>query len=173
MGFYVAYPFGSLAGGYSIEITGNHFSAGMEVKIDNRVCEMVGAIEIDKIHCIVPPTAKPGKVSVKIDSQGQVVELENGFEYRPPLEPNYDSIYVNIFKPRCVGCHSGSQPPKQLDLSDYEAMMSHRRAIIPYDTHRSRVYKKVREGEMPRGGPPLSNLEIRTIAIWIQNGAKN
>ena len=165
--------FGAPAGGYRVEISGEGFASGISVKIDKRNCEDVKVSDSTKLTCVVPQRGESGKVTVDLEINGVSVSLDKGFEYRLSLGPTYSALYVNVFKPRCVGCHSGNNPPKGLDFSTYDSMMAHRRAIIPFDTKKSRAYKKVSEGEMPRGGPPLSNDQIQAIGAWIRSGAQN
>ena len=43
--------------------------------------------------------------------------------------------------------------------------------IVPGDPESSLVYKKVRIGEMPKDGLPLSKEQVATIQAWIEAGA--
>lgn len=165
--------FGPTSGRFPIRIEGKNLGKTTRAELDGLACTELKIISDQAIECFAPSHASEGPVAVTVFDGTSSFSLANGFTYRLPLGPNYRSLFTNIFKPKCVECHSGSNPPKQLDLSSYGSMLSHRRAIIPFDTKRSRVYKKVREGEMPRGGPPLSEPEVRAIGNWIQNGAKD
>jgi hypothetical protein len=114
----------------------------------------------------------------------------------------YDAVYA-IFKANCtVGCHSGSSPSAQLDLSGTPATVYSKlinkapvnpsalakgdKLISPGDPHRSFLLRKCNnnldpdngiitaEGTpMPNNSSPLTKVEIETIRQWILFGAKD
>jgi mono/diheme cytochrome c family protein len=160
-----------LTGNIQIKIEGENLDKVKLIKFEGLVCKDLKLINVTSITCVVPPSEKEGTLDLVIETEGQNFLFEKMLEFRVPLSPSYHSLFVNIFKPRCVVCHSGENSPKGLDLSNYESMMAHRRAVIPFDLKRSRVYKKTFEGEMPKNSNRLSNLEVDTIGKWILQGA--
>ncbi len=106
------------------------------------------------------------------------------------LEPNLNSIQDLVFTPSCAtaGCHSGSMPSADLDLSD--AMTSYtelvgvestrlagRLLVIANDSANSYLVEKLGRNpaagqQMPPGGrPPVPDADIDVIRQWIDSGA--
>ncbi len=183
--------FGSIQGGYFMDILGENFTPDTEVTLDNKPCTEKKVISTNQINCRVPKAEGPGKVDVKVTLGSLSSTLEKSFEYRLPLGPTFSALYTHVFKPKCIGCHSGNNPPHDLDMSSYETLMSHRRAIVPGDLKKSRLYKMVSRGKMPlkpgsskkddddseeddeQQADPLPQQEIEAIAHWILQGALN
>lgn len=91
------------------------------------------------------------------------------------LEAKYSSIKIRIFNTKCVGCHSGANPPKGVDLTTYAATTTASIAIAG-NANGSRVVQSVeRPGAdfMPRNGSRLTAEEIKAIRDWITAGAMN
>lgn len=87
--------------------------------------------------------------------------------------PTFNIIRDQIFKPNCYGCHSGANAQMGVDLSSYSELMKPELGIVsPGDPLNSILYLKVQSGEMPFGAPRLSDAEIKTIADWIKEGAR-
>jgi uncharacterized membrane protein len=84
-----------------------------------------------------------------------------------------------IFEQSCVMCHSGSDAPKNLQLTSYEQVMQGSQGgpvIIPGQPAQSELIKRIKgisQPRMPIGKPPLSDDEIRKIESWIQAGSPN
>lgn len=94
------------------------------------------------------------------------------------LTPTYSSIRANIFQSRCLGCHSSSSASGGVVLETHETLMhsasSHgHEIVVPGNAETSHLYVVVRNGEMPRGGPRLSDAEQQAIRDWISQGAQN
>jgi uncharacterized protein (TIGR03118 family) len=98
-------------------------------------------------------------------------------------------LQVDIFGPRCSGCHTGggASLPGSMNLSSASATATALinvnstesptlKRVLPGDPANSYVVQKV-EGtaavgqQMPLGGPFLSSTEIAQIRAWIQAGA--
>jgi hypothetical protein len=88
-----------------------------------------------------------------------------------PLGPNFSSLYVNVFVPKCVACHGSVNPPAGYDLSTYTAVTSGGR-VIPGSPLTSPLYQRVNDNTMPPTGP-LNMLERQAIYDWIAKGANN
>ena len=79
-----------------------------------------------------------------------------------------------IFKGNCVKCHGSETRKKSMDLSTYAGVMKGSESgpvIVPGDPESSLAYKKIRVGEMPKDGPPLSKEQIKAVRDWISAGA--
>jgi mono/diheme cytochrome c family protein len=85
----------------------------------------------------------------------------------------FESLQSDIFEPRCVSCHSGANPDGNVDMSDYQKITADRRLVDPGHPETSLVYTEVHSGDMPEGGPKLSNSQIKAINDWILAGAPN
>jgi uncharacterized membrane protein len=87
---------------------------------------------------------------------------------------NFYSLRDQIFKVnQCLNCHAGPNAEMGIDLSSYTGLMGADPAVIfPGDALKSTLYLNVQSGRMPPGGPRLSDQDIKTLAQWIQNGAK-
>jgi mono/diheme cytochrome c family protein len=163
--------FGPTTGKNTVELDGQFLSTVKEVYFGAEVCTDLKVVSDLKLTCTAPKQGAAGLVDVKLIDGSQEVELKNAYDYRLPLAATYESLRMNIFKPKCMRCHSGDKPEHGLDLSTYKTALSHRRAVIPYNLKDSRIYKKTSKGEMPRGGPRLGKDEVDTIGSWIRAGA--
>ncbi len=93
-----------------------------------------------------------------------------------PLGPSFTSLSQNIFTPKCVTCHSGSNPPGNTDLSQYETIVHNSRhadLVVPGKPENSHLFEVLHSGEMPPNGPALSAEEIQAVSGWISGGALN
>lgn len=85
-----------------------------------------------------------------------------------------------ILLEKCTRCHGGERPQGELGLTTLRAMLNGGEtgpAIVDGKAGESLLVKKLLgkgiEGQrMPRGGPPLPDQDIATIAKWIDQGAK-
>ncbi len=164
-------PFGPTNGGTAVTLIGAHLESVVAVSFGDVLCAELAKISDTELKCVTPARAETGPVDVTLRTADTTTTMERGFDYRLALAPTFDSLFVNIFRPKCLRCHNDEKPSHDLSVESYASIRSHRRAVIPYDLKRSRVYKKTREGEMPRGGPKLPAEEIRMIGAWIQKGA--
>jgi hypothetical protein len=98
----------------------------------------------------------------------------------------WDYIQANILQPRCVGCHSGTNPPAGLswEASQYDAVVAAPRTnsagtyyiVNPGDAANSFMAMKITGdsrsgGQMPQGGPYLDQASQDLIKLWINSGA--
>lgn len=162
--------FGPTTGGTTVTLAGEHLEKTTTVTFGGQLCAPVTVVSATEVRCVTPPGAL-GSVEIRLVSEATTAVLENGYEYRLPLAPTYEALFANVLKPRCLKCHNDEKPSHGLSVESYASIRSHRRAVIPFDLKRSRIYKKTREGEMPQGGPRLATEEIRTIGRWIMAGA--
>ena len=82
-----------------------------------------------------------------------------------------------------AGCHSGASPQAGMDLNASSAFANIVNVsstenpalfrVKPGDSANSYLFQKVRSGQMPLSGGPLSAADIATIKAWIDQGALN
>ncbi|NBT57813.1 hypothetical protein EBT16_03415 [bacterium] len=89
----------------------------------------------------------------------------NGSSDKTPAISSFSLLRTRIFIPKCSECH-------QSDIADYDFLIQNE-LVVPGSPSSSILYEKVRTGEMPQNGPPLSSEEVTAIYLWIQNGARN
>ncbi|MEZ4749904.1 MAG: c-type cytochrome domain-containing protein [Bdellovibrionota bacterium] len=164
---------GPVEGGTTVILSGSELGSTTEVYFGEALCADLKVLEATRVQCTTPAQDVDGTVAVRLVADSGEAILPTGFEYRPALGASYRSLYVNIFRVRCLGCHNNENPSHGLSLESYETLMGHRRAVIPFNLKKSRLYKKTREGEMPKNGPPLSRAEVSAIGAWISAGAPN
>jgi mono/diheme cytochrome c family protein len=103
---------------------------------------------------------------------------------RPPAgQPVTYSHVAPILASRCVKCHSAyglmGSAPEGLLLNSYGAILDrHERVrVVPGSADASELVRRIRgqsQPQMPYDGPPfLSDEEIRLIADWIDQGARD
>ncbi|MFV0446515.1 MAG: c-type cytochrome domain-containing protein [Planctomycetaceae bacterium] len=101
-------------------------------------------------------------------------------EGRPPkLGPSFQTEVAPIIVGKCLGCHGSDNPRAGLDLSTFASWKQPRRSgplLIPGNPARSLLMMKLttpnEQQRMPKNEAPLSEDEIRTIAKWVEYGAK-
>ncbi len=105
-------------------------------------------------------------------------------ELAPPKSLDEAQFYGHIIKPilrtSCVSCHSKSKREGDLDMSTYASLMKGgtKLAIQPNDITTSEIYKRItlphdNKKFMPtEGKKPLSDEQIKLMAIWINSGAQ-
>ncbi|HUK02524.1 MAG TPA: Ig-like domain-containing protein [Steroidobacteraceae bacterium] len=120
-----------------------------------------------------------------LDQNGEPISAGGGAS--EPLTPDFQSIQDNVFTPICTRCHIGASAPEGLQLDE-----AHSYALlvgIPSveqgsllrikagDPDNSYLIRKIQGGpgitggQMPLGGPPLSQDTIAVIRQWVAEGA--
>ena len=101
-----------------------------------------------------------------------------------PRNVSFSADVQPILKQRCLECHVPGGPgyvPSGFDMSSYEAFMKggkYGAFVVPGDPLTSTLNMLV-EGRahpsirMPHGREKLSDREIETLRVWVQEGAKN
>ena len=110
-------------------------------------------------------------------------ELNNGSRLS-----TLSAIQKNVFDVSCAtsGCHSGTFPAANMNLEDGNSFSSlvnvgsvfypGELRVIEFDSENSILIKTLRgtiPNKMPLGSSPLPNSIIDSIAVWIDEGAKN
>jgi hypothetical protein len=114
--------------------------------------------------------------------QGPEDEVNNGGPTN--MRAKFSSIQAEVFSPTCAlsGCHNGSQSPNLSAGQAYNNLVNKASIqnpammrVKPGESVNSYLMKKIiGEGtsRMPPGGQ-LSQVNIDSIALWINNGALN
>ena len=117
------------------------------------------------------------------DALGQIDCNTNERSATPQLPSDcvdFDSEIQTIFNSRCITCHGGATPERNLSLESYAGVMAGGLTgfeVTPCQAESSLIYLKISSstppvGErMPRGGPYLSAAQIDTFRRWIAQGA--
>jgi len=89
-----------------------------------------------------------------------------------PLGPNYASIYQNILRTSCLGCHNSTNARGGVSFSTYASTMNTVQRTLP---NGSSLYTSIAvRNTMPQGaGGSLSADQKRAIFDWITAGALN
>ena len=75
-----------------------------------------------------------------------------------------------IFTENCHRCHGeGGSPDADFYVLDHESLLAS--SIVPGKPEESRLFRKVKGGEMPLNGEPLSSGDQETVRQWIAAGA--
>jgi len=103
-----------------------------------------------------------------------------------PVVSLFRQIQDNIFTPTCVECHAGTFAPVGLQLEDGIAFsqlvgvasfeVPELSRVAPGDPDNSYLVQKIEGtqaigGQMPLGGPPLSQELMDLVRQWISDGA--
>ena len=102
------------------------------------------------------------------------------FACRPDPPVSFNADVRPILNQRCIGCHGGVRQAGGFGLVYRENALgpthSGKPAIVPGDAAASELIRRARhvhpDVRMPLDAPPLSEVEIRTLERWIDQGAK-
>lgn len=107
-------------------------------------------------------------VPLKAGGQGS----KNGTHSSPEIW--FEQKILPIFERDCVKCHTGSRPQGGLDVRTRFSLLrggDKGPAVVPGFPDKSLLYHRLRRGEMPLGGPSVSEADLELIRQWIQQGA--
>ncbi|RPH54030.1 MAG: hypothetical protein EHM84_02670 [Lysobacterales bacterium] len=120
-----------------------------------------------------------------LDENGRPIDASTGGG--GVLTADLQSIQDNVFTPICTACHAGASAPLGLSLdagNSYKNLVGIPRVEVPAlqrvrpgDPDNSYIIQKLEGraavgGQMPLGGPPLSQATIQVIRQWITEGAQ-
>jgi len=86
----------------------------------------------------------------------------------------FEEKILPILEASCVKCHSGSSAQAGLDVRTRSGLLTGGAsgpAIVVGAAEKSLMYQRVRNGQMPLGGPPLAAPDVEHIRLWIEQGA--
>ncbi|WP_377507659.1 c-type cytochrome domain-containing protein [Octadecabacter sp. R77987] len=132
-----------------------------------------------------PPFLEPDEIAL-IEAwiaEGAQLDAPAGVVEEPPVD---DGIVTfsdvdAILRQRCIVCHSDNSrypsPPEGLRLTNLEMVLrgGERVVVVPGNAEASELWRRVAgygSPRMPFDGPPwLTDAQIETIRIWIEEGA--
>lgn len=85
----------------------------------------------------------------------------------------FETVYREIFEPKCSQCHAGASAEDFVDLTSLEEIKNnfmYSDLIVKGSPSASRIYRAVESGRMPRRGLKLSEDELRLLRLWIYEG---
>lgn len=98
-------------------------------------------------------------------------------ETRSPGQSPDFAVVEKILQTHCTNCHTGTNPPKSLNLETYSDIMEGSQnglmviAGSPGESELIKRVKGIKGPRMPLSGPALSGSDINAIEKWIQAGA--
>jgi hypothetical protein len=118
--------------------------------------------------CLVQVTALIGAaMGLRVAATAQVS--------KPPAPSiTFEQQVLPLIENRCVKCHSGSDPAGKLDVRTRAALIkggSQGSSVVPGEPAKSSLYNRIKNGQMPLGGPPMTASEAELIRTWIEAGA--
>jgi hypothetical protein len=121
-----------------------------------------------------------------LDENGNPIGSGNG-DLPVAFEPTFSNIQQNVFSAICIECHSGVEAPEGLRLdsqNSYINLVNVRSTekpdlfrVEPGNPDESYIVRKleggpdISGGQMPLDRPPLDQLTINAIRVWISQGA--
>ncbi len=84
-------------------------------------------------------------------------------------KPRQEADAKTLIQGQCAKCHSGEKPAGGVDLSGDLASIAGLRDVVRGRPQASSLYKVVRDREMPKGGPKLSDDDLTTLRDWIMS----
>lgn len=121
---------------------------------------------IGLLFCVLGCTREHGDISMLDDHSGPM-EAHEPIDVEVAFEQNL----LPILTARCAlaGCHV-ADGPHGLDFRTYESFIAggeHGPAFIPGNAEDSEIVEQIVSGNMPPGGPPLTDAEIHIFVDWI------
>src|SRR2546426_12767059 len=112
------------------------------------------------------------RIAVALACFGSIVALaQNRASFSPAVSPTFEKQILPIFEARCAKCHSGASPQAGLDVRTRTGLLNGGTtgpAVVSGSAEKSLLYQRLRSGQMPLGGPPLSGAELELIPNWIE-----
>ncbi|MBK8585729.1 MAG: hypothetical protein IPN88_09975 [Bacteroidetes bacterium] len=137
---------------------------------DSKLYEVIAETNPDDI---MPPAPHPPLTSTQINLIYQWIQQgaqNNSCENTcDTSNVTYSGIIRSIMQNSCTGCHSGSTPDGQIDLTTYSGVA----ATALNGTLYGSVNHATSYSAMPKGGNKLSTCQLDQIRIWVNAGAQN
>jgi hypothetical protein len=132
----------------------------------------------------------PGAISKNILAAIAALIVATALPLKVTAEPvvSFSKQVLPIFQAHCVNCHSTGgigDISAAVDVTSYKDLRAggiHGIAVVPFHSDRSPIIRYLKDNwksnspnviKMPPLGPPLSDSDIKIIADWIDQGAKN
>ena len=164
------------AGGVDVLSVDDMLAKGVVIPGEPSLSPLFTAIQAGRM----PPA--PNKALSQTEVQAINNWIQDGFKEAPvvvapppptvvPLAANFNSINLNILKPKCLGCHNSTNSSGGVSYSTYTTAMNTVQRGIP--TSSSLYTSTATRRTMPRGGTALTTAETKAISDWILAGALN
>lgn len=101
-----------------------------------------------------------------LEGCGKPPGISTGPDTPKKPSPTFSFVNSDIIVNKCIRCHD--RPP--VDMTSYNSLMKSG-VIVAGNFERSSFFIQISTGRMPKNGPPLSDLEIQSVADWIEEGA--
>lgn len=123
-------------------------------------------LTIGLLFCVLGCTREHVDVTM-LDDHAAQMETHEPVDVEAAFEQNL----LPILTARCAlsGCHV-ADGPHGLDFRTYESFIAggeHGPAFIPGNAEDSEIVEQIVSGNMPPGGPPLTDAEIHLFRDWI------
>lgn len=109
------------------------------------------------------PGNRGGYTPQSLPDDGRSPKTREAVSFKADIQP--------IFDRRCTVCHGGTAG---LYLNSYDNVLRggmNGPVVVPRDPSSSRLLQYVSNGNMPLGGPPLTQAQVQTLSNWIAAGA--
>lgn len=99
----------------------------------------------------------------------------------PPANVSYFRDVKPIFQAQCHGCHQPAKRGGEYEMTTFAGLLkggeTGEAAVVPGKPDASSILGQITpkngEAAMPKGKPPLSDVQIATVRRWIEQGAKD
>jgi hypothetical protein len=124
----------------------------------------------------VPTGAAPGtpgrSTSRSGGDGGSGAALDGGLS---AAAATFTGLYASLFAVTCAGnaCHDPGSHGGVNVSTQANAFNAFRGRVIPGNAKGSGLYNLLVSGEMPQGGPRLTDQQLAAVASWIDAGAQN
>ena len=91
-----------------------------------------------------------------------------------PAPLTFEKTVLPLLEVKCAKCHSGSTPQAGLEVRNRAGLLkggASGPAIVIGAPDKSLLYQRAFSGQMPLGGPRLTENELSAIRAWIERGA--
>lgn len=88
--------------------------------------------------------------------------------------PQFEKDVLPLLEARCAKCHTGAEAQGGLDIRTRASLLKGGKsgpAFLSGEPEQSTLLFRIRNGQMPPGGPKLSDGEIDLVRRWIEVGA--
>jgi hypothetical protein len=86
----------------------------------------------------------------------------------------FEKTVLPLLEVKCAKCHGGATPQAGLDIGNRAGLLkggASGPAIVIGAPDKSLLYQRALSGQMPLGGPRLTETELRAVRAWIEGGA--
>lgn len=123
--------------------------------------------------------ARPASAVLLLFGTASLPDAANGADSGKPV--SFYSQIRPVFQANCQGCHQPAKAKGDYVMTEFAKLLapgeSGEKPVVAGQPDESHLLKQITpsngEAEMPRGKPPLHELEIALVRQWITEGAKD